>query len=60
MNINKQNTIDNIARVKMQLIINKDLYDDSYINEEKFRYIENRLIDKLHKLESLICVECEV
>lgn len=54
-----QNTMDNIARVKMQLIINKDLYNGSYINEEEYRSIEDKLVDKLHKLENLICIDCE-
>ena len=54
-----QNTIDNIARVKMQLIINKDLYNGSYINEEEYRSIEDTLVDKLSKLENLICIDCE-
>ena len=54
-----QNTMDNIARIKMQLIINKDLYNGSYIKEEEYRSIEDKLVDKLHKLENLICIDCE-
>lgn len=54
-----QNTMDNIARVKMQLIINKDLYNGSYIKEEEYRSIEDKLVAKLHKLENLICIDCE-
>ena len=54
-----QNTLDNIAKTKLQIIINKDLYDGCYINEEEYRSIEDKLTNKLHKLESLICTDCE-
>lgn len=54
-----QNTLDNIAKTKLQIIINKDLYDGCYINEEEYRSIEDKLTNKLHKLESLICIDCE-
>lgn len=47
-------TLDSIGKVKMQLILNKDLYDNSYISYEDYKTIDSKLNNKLRKLESSI------
>lgn len=56
-----QETFESISKVKMMLIINKDLYDCRCISLEKYKIVEDKLVSKLTKLESLVNIqECEV
>lgn len=47
-------TLDSIGKVKMQIIINKGLYDSSCISYEDYKTIDSKLNNKLRKLKNSI------
>lgn len=47
----EKDILDNISKIKLQIIINKELYDNKYLEYDVYRLVEERLLSKLKRIE---------